>query len=412
MSKRRVVVTGLGTVNPLSNNTEETWNKLINGVNGIDFISLFEARDYKSKIAGEVKNLDTSEFNSKELRQLDRYAVLSLIAAKEAIEDSKFRLSGNFDPYYSGCITGVGIGGLKTIQDQSVMLHTNGSKRISPYTIPMMLSNIAALHIASKHNLKGINFTCSSACASGNHALGTAFRSIQYGDADVIVSGGVEASINPLAIAAFSNMKALSKNNDPMNASRPFDKERDGFVIAEGSGFLVLEEYEHALSRNAKIYAEIVGYGATSDAFHVTAPDPEGKAGIKAFQMAIKDAEINSDKIEYISAHGTSTSLNDKIETLIIDRVFGDRAKNISINSTKSMIGHTLGAAAGIEGLVCCKTIETGIVHPTINLKTPDSQCHLNYTLDSAVKRKINYALSNSLGFGGHNGVLIFKHMS
>jgi 3-oxoacyl-[acyl-carrier-protein] synthase II len=412
VSKRRVVVTGLGTVNPLSGNTVDTWEKLVAGQNGIDYITLFDTAEHKSKIGGEVKNLDTSEFNNKELKQLDRYAQLSLIAAKEAVEDSKFIHSENFDPYLSGCITGVGMGGLRTVQDQCEVLTVKGPKRISPFTIPMMLPNIAALHIAAKHNLKGINFTCSSACASGNHALGTAFRSIQYGDADIIVSGGVESCINPISVAAFSNMKALSRSMDPKNASRPFDMDRDGFVIAEGAGFLVLEEYEHAVARSAKIYAEIVGYGATSDAYHVTAPDPEGEAGVKAFQLAIKDAGITPSDIQYISAHGTSTHLNDKIETLIISKVFGGGSKNISINSTKSMIGHSLGAAAGIEALVCCKTIETGIIHPTINLKNPAPDCYLDYTPGSAVKRNVKYALSNSLGFGGHNGVLVFKKIN
>jgi len=303
-----------------------------------------------------------------------------------------------------------GIGGMESFEIEAVKLSQKGPKRISPFFIPKMIANIASAEIAIKYNFRGLNFNIASACASANHALGTAFRSLQYGDADIMLAGGSEASVTPLSVAGFSAMKALSTRNDePLKACRPFDKERDGFVMAEGAGILVLEELEHAKKRGAKIYAEIVGYGATCDAFHVTAPAENGEGGARAMQLALNDAKITADKIDYINAHGTSTPLNDKNETAAIKTVFGKHAKNLKVNSTKSMTGHTLGAAAGIEAIACCKSLETGKIHPTTNYENPDPECDLDYVPNKAIEHKVDYALSNSLGFGGHNGVIIFK---
>jgi len=303
-----------------------------------------------------------------------------------------------------------GIGGMESFEIEAVKLSQKGPKRISPFFIPKMIANIASAEIAIKYNFRGLNFNIASACASANHALGTAFRSLQYGDADIMLAGGSEASVTPLSVAGFSAMRALSTRNDePLKACRPFDKERDGFVMAEGAGILVLEELEHAKKRGAKIYAEIVGYGATCDAFHVTAPAENGEGGARAMQLALNDAKITADKIDYINAHGTSTPLNDKNETAAIKTVFGEHAYKLKVNSTKSMTGHTLGAAAGIEAMACCKSLETGKIHPTINYENPDLNCDLNYVPNKAIEHKVSYALSNSLGFGGHNGVIIFK---
>ena len=317
---------------------------------------------------------------------------------------------GNYEPERVGVITGAGIGGMLSFEEEARKLVEKGPKRISPFFIPKMISNIAAAYIAIEFNFKGINFNCVSACASANHALGTALRSLQYGDIDIAVAGGAEAAVTPLSIAGFCAMRALStRNDDPKTASRPFDAGRDGFVMAEGSGMLVLEELEHAKKRGAKIYAEIVGYGATDDAYHITAPAENGEGGARAMQMAIKDAGIQPNDIQYLNAHGTSTPLNDKNETTAIKTVFGDYAYKLAVNSSKSMFGHTLGAAAALEGIVCIKSIQNKIVHQTINYETPDPDCDLDYVTDKSRNVDIEYALSNSLGFGGHNGVLIFK---
>ncbi|NLM89883.1 MAG: beta-ketoacyl-ACP synthase II, partial [Candidatus Cloacimonetes bacterium] len=317
---------------------------------------------------------------------------------------------GSFNPDRTGVITGAGIGGILTFEEECIKNYTQGPRRISPFFIPKMIGNIAAAHISIENNFKGINFNVMSACASANHALGTAFRSIQYGDADIILSGGTEAAVTPLSVGGFSAMRALStRNNEPQKASRPFDAERDGFVMSEGAAILVLEELEHALARGAKIYAELVGYGASEDAFHITAPTEDGEGSSRAMLMAIQDAGLKPKDIDYINAHGTSTPLNDKGETISIKNVFGDYAYQVKINSTKSMVGHMLGAAAGIEAIVCIKSIETGIIHPTINLTHPDPECDLDYTPNQAVKHIVNIALSNSLGFGGHNSAIIIK---
>ncbi len=408
---RRIVVTGLGAFTPIGKNTNETWKNLLAGKSGIGKISNFEITDdYAAQIAGEIKDFDPkNHFDRKAIKKMDRYTMLALIAAKEAMEDSGL-LETEFNHDKAGVMVATGIGGMESFEIEAVKLSQKGPKRISPFFIPKMIANIASAEIAIKYNFRGLNFNIASACASANHALGTAFRSLQYGDADIMLAGGSEASVTPLSVAGFSAMKALSTRNDePLKACRPFDKERDGFVMAEGAGILVLEELEHAKKRGAKIYAEIVGYGATCDAFHVTAPAENGEGGARAMQLALNDAKITADKIDYINAHGTSTPLNDKNETAAIKTVFGEHAYKLKVNSTKSMTGHTLGAAAGIEAMACCKSLETGKIHPTINYENPDLNCDLNYVPNKAIEHKVSYALSNSLGFGGHNGVIIFK---
>lgn len=411
MCKRRVVITGLGTLNAVGNSVEETWTNLLAGKSGIDLIKNFELTDeFTSHIAGELKNIDFSEhFDRKRLKKLDNYSQYALISAKQAMEDSGL-IDAEFDHDRAGVIVATGIGGMLTFETEAKKLALSGPKRISPFFIPKMIANIASAEIAIEFNLRALNFNISSACASANHGLGTAFRSIQYGDADIMLAGGAEASVTPLAVAGFCSMKALSTRNDePQKACRPFDRDRDGFVMAEGSGVLVLEEIEHALNRGAKIYAEVVGYGASCDAFHVTAPAENGEGGARAMQNALNDAGIEPSQIDFISAHGTSTPLNDPNESIAIKTVFGDHAYKLKINSTKSMIGHSLGAAAAIEAIVCCKTIETGKIHPTVNLENPDPECDLDYVPGKAIEYDVEYALSNSLGFGGHNGVMIFK---
>jgi len=411
MNKRRIVITGMGTINSVGHNVEETWNNLLAGKSGIDHIKNFEVTDeYASRIAGEIKDYDPKEhFERKKLKKLDHYTQYALITAQEAFEDAGLDKT-EFDHNRAGVIVSSGIGGMLTFEEEAYKMERKGPKRISPFFIPKMISNIASAEIAIKFDLRALNFNISSACASANHSIGTAFRSIQYGDADIMLTGGSEGSVTPLAVAGFCSMRALSTRNDePEKACRPFDKDRDGFIMAEGGGVIVLEEMEHALNRGAKIYAEIVGYGASCDAFHITAPSENGEGGARAMQAAIDDAGIRPDQIDYINAHGTSTPLNDPTETKAIKTVLGDHAYNVKISSTKSMTGHTLGAAAGIEAIVCCKSIITGKVHPTINYENPDPECDLDYVPNKAIETEINYALSNSLGFGGHNGVVIFK---
>lgn len=411
MNKRRVVITGLGTLNAIGHGVNETWENLLAGKSGIDIIKNFEATDeFSSQIAGEVKNLDmTQYFDHKRLKKLDKYSKFALIAAKQTMEDSGL-INTEFDHDRAGVIIATGIGGMETFQTEASKMTLKGPKRISPFFIPKMIANIASAEVAIEFNFRGLNFNISSACASANHAMGTAYRAIQYGDANIMLTGGSEASVTSLSVAGFCAMKALSTRNDePQKACRPFDKERDGFIMAEGAGVLVFEEMEHALKRGAKIHAEIVGYGATCDAFHITAPAENGEGGARAMKMAIEDAGINPDEIDYINAHGTSTPLNDPNETAAIKTVFGNYAYKLKISSTKSMVGHTLGAAAAIEALACCKSIETGKIHPTTNQEHTDPQCDLNYVPNKAIEHEVNYALSNSLGFGGHNGVLILK---
>ncbi len=401
----------MGAITPLGNDMETTWKKLLNGESGIDLIKSFDTSRHTVKIAGEVKDFHPEEkISPKTLRRLDRCVQLCLWAAIDAVEDAGIEFE-NYDRNRIGTIIGIGIGGLLTWETEHTKFINQGPSRVSPFLIPMMIPDMTAGYVSIHWGLKGPNYTTTSACASGAHAIGDAFRAIKYGDADVMVAGGTEAPITGFALAGFSNMRALSRRNDePQKASRPFDKARDGFVMAEGAGILILEELEFARRRNARIYAEICGFGATGDGYHITAPAPEGEGARRAMQRAIDEAGCNIEEIDYINAHGTSTELNDKLEAIAIKNLFGDHAKNLVINSTKSMIGHSLGAAGAIEAVVCVLSIRDGKVHPTINLEDPDPECvELDFVPDGAKELKINYVLSNSLGFGGHNVSLCFR---
>ncbi|HPT71133.1 MAG TPA: beta-ketoacyl-ACP synthase II [Candidatus Cloacimonadota bacterium] len=410
MSKKRVVITGLGSINSIGTNVEDTWKSLLAGMSGIGYISRFDTTDMPSKIAAEIKDYDPlNYFDPKNAKKMDLYTHFALIAAAEAVKDADL-VDTNIDKDRIGVILGAGIGGILTFEEEANKMFVGGPRKISPFFIPKMISNIAAAHIAIEYGFKGINFNISSACSSANHALGTAFRSIQYGDADIIVSGGCEAAITPMAVGGFCALKALSTNNeDPSKASRPFDAMRDGFVMGEGAAILVLEELEHAKARGAKIYAELIGYGATDDAFHITAPAEMGEGSARAMIMALKDGGIKPEDVQYINAHGTSTQLNDKYETMSIKTVFGEYAYKVKVSSTKSMVGHMLGAAAGIEAQACILSIRDGKIHPTINLEHPDPECDLNYVPNHYIEHPVQIALSNSLGFGGHNVAIVFK---
>ena len=407
---RRVVVTGLGAVTPIGNDVPTFWDSIKNGVCGIDTVTGFDITDYKTKIAGEVKDFDIEQYvDRKEARKMDRYTQFAYAAAIEAFNNSGLDMEKE-DSWRVGVITGSGIGGIKTFEEQSQILREKGPGRVSPFFIPMMISNIAASQIAIKLNARGVNKNVVSACASGTNAIGDAMRHIQYGDSDVIIAGGAEAAVSPIAFAGFCNMKAMSTNNDnPKTASRPFDKTRDGFVLSEGAGFIVLEELEHAKKRGANIICEMVGYGATDDAYHITSPVPGGEGGAKAMEMAIKDAGITPDMVTYINAHGTSTAYNDMFETQAIKAVFGDAAYKVKVSSTKSMTGHLLGAAGGVEAIVCALSIRDGYIPATINYENPDEECDLDIVPNKGESADVIYALSNSLGFGGHNASILFK---
>lgn len=417
---RRVVVTGLGTINPTGNNVKESWKNIKNGVSGIGYITTFDTSDSKIKIAGEVKDFEpASKLEKRELRHMARFTQLALYAAEEAIEDSK--LCGeeftydskvvNADPQRCGVIVSSGIGGLGEIESQHSRLEKMGSKMVSPYFVPMAIVNMAAARIAIGHGLKGMCSCPVTACAGGSNAIGDAFIRIKNGYEDVVVCGGTESSISPLGVAGFQNMKALSNCEEPEKASIPFDKNRDGFVMGEGSGILVLEEYEHAKNRGAHIYAEVVGYGSNCDAYHITSPSPNGVGGADCMRLAIEDANIQKEQIEYINAHGTSTVLNDKYETEAIKDVFKDYAKDLFVSSTKSMTGHLLGGAGGVEAIFTIKALEDGFIPPTAGLQETEDEMNLNYVPNEGIDKKITYALSNNLGFGGHNATLIFKKM-
>lgn len=407
---RRVVITGLGPVTPVGIGKEKFWNSLVEGVSGISYITNFDTEDYTSKIAGEVKDFQPEDFiDKREARKMDKFTQFAVAGAKLAIEDSGLDIE-KIDAKRVGVILGSGIGGIETLEVEHTKLMGKGPKRISPFFIPMMISNMAPGQISMIFGFKGPSFTITTACASGSHAIGEAFRTIERGGADIIVSGGSEAGVCQMSVGGFCSMKALStRNDDPTKASRPFDKERDGFVIGEGAGILIVEELDHALKRNAHIYGEIIGYGSTSDAYHITAPDPEAEGAAEALRLAIEDGGIEPSEVDYINAHGTSTYYNDKLETLAIKKVFGEYAKKLSISSTKSMTGHLLGAAGGVEAIASVLAIENNIVPPTINYENPDPECDLNYTPNKAVKKEVKYAISNSLGFGGHNVSLLFK---
>ncbi|SHH09020.1 beta-ketoacyl-ACP synthase II [Tepidibacter thalassicus] len=408
--KRRVVVTGIGCVTPIGVGKENFWNNLKRGVCGIDKITRFDATDFATQIAAEVKDFQASDFiDKREARRMDRFTQFAVASAKMAIEDSELDLK-NVDENKFGVIIGSGIGGIETLEEQHTKLLEKGPKRVSPFFVPMMITNIAAGQISIMLGAKGPNTSVVTACASGTHAIGDAFKAIQRGDADIMVAGGAESPVTPLAVAGFCTMKAMStRNDDPKTASRPFDKDRDGFVMGEGAGILVLEELEHALSRNATIYAELVGYGLTADAYHITAPAEGGEGAARAMEMALLDGNIKKEEVDYINAHGTSTPLNDKNETMAIKSVFGGHAYNLAVSSTKSMTGHLLGAAGGVEAIVCALAIKEGFIPPTINIQNQDPELDLDYVANEGREKEIKYALSNSLGFGGHNGTLAFK---
>ena len=411
--KKRVVITGLGVVSPIGTGKIAYWDNLENGRSGLGPITHFDASSYPCRIHGEVKDFDINNFtDKKKARRMDRFTQFAMGAARLAVTDA------GLDPLKENCervgvIVGSGIGGLPTIESQHKILIEKGVDRVSPFLIPMLITNIAGGEIAIEFGFVGPNYSVSSACATSNHAIGESLRHLRYGDADVMIAGGTESATTPLGLAGFSQAKALTFdfNDEPTKASRPFDAKRSGFVMGEGAGVVILETLEHAKARGAKIYAELAGYGATDDAYHITAPSPEGHAATRAMRLALEDAEISPDGIDYINAHGTSTPMNDKTETSAIKKVFGERARKIPISSTKSMTGHLLGAAGAIELIATLLCMENGKVHPTINQEVPDPECDLDYVPNKARPAKIRAALSNSLGFGGHNAVLVVKKL-
>lgn len=407
--KKRVVITGMGAVSPIGNDIETFWESIKETKPGIDFITGFDASEIKVNVAGEVKGFDPVQYiDKKEAKRMDRYTQFAIAASKQAFEDSGLE-QADYNPERMGVIVGSGIGGLGTIEEQAGKLQSRGPKRISPFFIPMSIVNMASGNVAIALGAKGLCNTVVTACASGTNAVGEAFRNLQYGYADIIVAGGTEAAVTLLGVAGFEAMTALSTKDDPSRASIPFDVERDGFVMAEGSGMMVLETLEHAKARNAKIYGEIVGYGFTCDAHHITAPAPGGEGGARAMKLAIEDAGINPSDVSYINAHGTSTPYNDKFETQAIKTAFGEAARDIPVSSTKSMTGHMLGAAGAIEAIVCAKALQEGFVPATAGLAKPDPECDLDYVPGKGRQQELSYALSNSLGFGGHNASIILK---
>lgn len=404
----RVVVTGLGAVTPVGNDVPTMWEAMKAGKCGIDFITRFDTTEYKAKVAAEVKNFDPLKYIEKsELRKTDLYCQYALCAAGEAMDDSG--LMGKIAPERFGVYVGSGIGGMQTFVSQTETLRDKGPKRVSPHFIPMMISNIAAGRIAIKYQAKGPSMSVVTACATSSNTIGEAFHAIKHGYADAILAGGAEATITPLAVAGFVNCMALSNSDDPAQASIPFDKRRDGFVMGEGAGTMILEEYEHAKARGAKIYAEIVGYGNTNDAYHVTAPDPDGAGASNAIRIALEESGRTENDLLYINAHGTSTPLNDKGETAAIKQVLGKNAYDVLISSTKSMTGHMLGATGAVEAIASVLALHDGVVPPTIGYREPDPDCDLNYVPNQGIKADIQYAASNSLGFGGHNACIVFK---
>lgn len=407
---KRVVITGIGAVTPVGNNCDEFWANIKAGKNGVGKITKFDVSDMKTQIAAEVKDFDPiGIIDKKEARRMDLYTQYTVVAASEAFESAGIDMEKE-DAWRVGVITGSGIGGMETFDEQHTTMLEKGANRVSPFFIPMMISNMGASQVAIKYGLRGINYNVVSACASGTHAIGDAMRQIQYGTNDIIIAGGAEAAITPISIAGFCNMKALSTRNDePESASRPFDMERDGFVMGEGAGFVVLEELEHAKKRGANIICELAGYGATDDAYHMTSPIPGGEGGAKAMSLAIEDAGISPDMIDYINAHGTSTKYNDSFETSAIKSVLGEHSARVAVSSTKSMTGHLLGAAGGVEAIVCALAIRDGFIPPTINYHTPDPECDLDVVPNAGRKADIKYAMSNSLGFGGHNATILLK---
>ncbi len=410
MELKRVVVTGMGVFTPVGNDLTTFWNNLIAGKSGISTITQIDVSDQTTKIAGEVKDFDPfALLDRKEARHMDRFTQLAVAAADQAIADSGIRFEET-DTEMWGVIVSSGIGGMKTFEDQYQAYLKGGPRKVSPFFIPMLIADISPGHISIKYGLKGVNYTTISACASASHAIGEAFNAVRYGKAIGMITGGSETPITDMGLAGFNALKALStRNEEPEKASRPFDKDRDGFVMGEGAAVLVLEELEHARRRGAKIYGEIVGAAYTADAYHITAPQPGGDGAKRAMLLAIKDAGLAPTDIDYINAHGTSTPYNDKVETEAIKAAFGEHAYNLHISSTKSMIGHLLGASGAAEAVATLMTLKNGVIHPTINLDTPDPECDLNYTPNRAVQKDVRVALSNSFGFGGHNVCLAFK---
>jgi 3-oxoacyl-[acyl-carrier-protein] synthase II len=408
--KKRVVVTGIGAVTPIGLNINEFWKNLIEGKSGAAYITRFDASNFDTKFACEVKNFDPLKyFDKKSVQRMDLFTQFALVSTEEAIQNSQLKLD-QIDKNRVGVVYGSGIGGMWTWEGIFNAINNGGYQRISPFFVPMMISDIAAGQIAIKYGFKGLNYATTSACATSAHAIGVAAMHIERGDADIVIAGGSEASISPIGIGGFNAMKALSTRNDaPEKASRPFDKNRDGFVMGEGAATLVLEDYEHAIKRGAPILAELVGFGFTADAYHLTAPAPGGEGAVRSMKLCIEDAKIKPEEVDYINAHGTSTYYNDKSETQAIKTLFGDHAYKLIVSSTKSMTGHLLGAAGAIEAVVTVLTLMNDIIPPTINLEEPDPECDLNYAPNKAVERKVNYAISNAFGFGGHNVSLLFK---
>lgn len=407
--ERRVVITGLGAISPIGNNVNELWDGIKTGNCGIDEITAFDTSTFKTKLAAEVKEYDPlNHFEAKQAKRLDRVSQFAIIAAREAITDSGIT-EENTDFENIGIFVGSGIAGISTIQSQSEINYAKGNGRVSPMFIPMSICNMPAGNIAIDLGVKGESLAIVTACASATHSIGEAYRNIKHGYEKVILAGGTEASICPLGVAGFENMKALSTSTDINRASIPFDKERNGFVMGEGAGIVVMEELEHALKRGAKIYAEVIGYGATSDAYHITSPDPEAKGAIKGMVKAIEDAKIKPEDIDYINAHGTATHLNDSTEIIAIKGALGNASNNVKVSSTKGNTGHLLGAAGAIEAIICTKAIENKLIPPTINYQIPDEECDLDIVPNKPVKQDLNVVMSNSLGFGGHNATIILK---
>ena len=407
--KRRVVITGLGAITPIGLNVSDFWNSCKEGVCGIEPISYFDTSDFKAKLAAELKGFDAKNFmDAKQAKRMEAFSQYAVAAAKEALEDAKIDLEKE-DSFRVGVSVGSGIGSLQAMEREHSKLLDKGPSRVAPLLVPLMISNMAAGNVGIQFGLRGKNINIVTACATGTHSIGEAFRSIAYGEAEVMLAGGSEASISPIGVAGFAALTALNTTEDKTRASIPFDKDRAGFVMGEGAGILVLEELEHAKQRGAKIYAEIVGYGATCDAFHITSPAEDGSGAAKAMEYALKDAELTPEDVDYVNAHGTSTYYNDLFETKAIKLAFGEHAYKLKINSTKSMVGHLLGAAGGVEAVVCVKSIEDSYLHKTVGLENTDEDCDLDYCRGSGVSMPVNVAISNSLGFGGHNATIVFK---
>ena len=406
---RRVVVTGMGAITPIGLNVEEFWNGLKEGKTGFGEITHFDSSDFKVHLAAEVKGFQPKEYmNPKDARRMELFCQYAVAAAKEAMEQSGLDMEKE-DPFAVGCSIGSGIGSLQTIEREHEKYLNKGPNRMGPLMVPMMISNIAAGNVSIQLGLRGKNINVVTACATGTHSIGEAYRSIQCGDADVMFAGGTEAAVTPIGVGGFAALTALSTSTDPKRCSIPFDKERDGFVLGEGAGVVVLEELEHAKARGANILAEVVGYGATADAYHITSPIEDGSGAARAMENAIKEAGIEPKDVAYINAHGTSTHHNDLFETVAIKKVFGEQAKDVKVNSTKSMIGHLLGAAGAVEFITCVKSIQEGFVHQTVGYQVPDEECDLDYVTEGPLEMDVKYALSNSLGFGGHNATLLVK---